>query len=135
MIVRIFLTCFAFLASFFFWATPVKADDPTQAPPCAEAITTNGCEKIDSAIGTLGTSPEVVVGRIFSVLMSISGGIAVLIFMSSGYRLMTSQGNPEGIKNSQEMIVSAMTGLLFVILSYALLGFIGNDLLKLPGFN
>lgn len=104
------------------------------APPCAVQISDQGCEKVESAIGIFGTSPEIVVTKIFTVLLSISGGIAILIFMTSGYRMITSQGSPDGIKASQEMIVSAIVGLLFIVFSYMLLGFIGKDLLKLPGF-
>ena len=47
---------------------------------------------------------------------------------------MTSQGNPEAVKAAQEMIVSAVTGLLFIIFSYVILQIIGADILGIPGF-
>lgn len=108
---------------------------PVSPPPCKDKnIGASGCASTDTAIGDLATDPSGFVSRVFTFLLGFSGGIAVLVFIAAGYKYMTSQGNPEGVKAAQEMIVSAVSGLLFVIFSYVILKVIGADILGIPGF-
>ena len=66
--------------------------------------------------------------------VSIGGGIAFMLIIYGGFIYMTSQGNPERVKASQELITSAVSGLLLLILSVFLLNFIGVDILHLNIF-
>ena len=66
--------------------------------------------------------------------MSISGGIALILIITSGYQIMTSQGDPEKIKAGRERFISAVVGLLFLIFSLVILETIGVDILRIPGF-
>lgn len=123
-------------------------------PPCAQWLQSDGktpvpttyyndptaypgrtCATVDTGLKIpLETDPAKFVKNIFSILLSIVGGIAVLLIIYSGYQLMVSQGNPEKIKEAQEQLTSAIVGLLFIIFSLAILQIIGVDILKIPGF-
>ncbi|MEK7605010.1 MAG: pilin [Patescibacteria group bacterium] len=111
--------------------TPTPLPPP---PPCAQTLNTNeGCTSIWSAIGPLNTDSFSFIGQLFAILLSISGGIALLLIIRSGYQLMTSQGNPEKVKEARERLTSVFVGLLFLVLSIIILEVIGVDLLNLPG--
>jgi hypothetical protein len=114
--------------------SPVPSEPPPP-PPCAVEITNQGCTRINSAIGGISTEEGAFIKRIFSVLLSISGGIALLIIVLSGYKFLTSQGNPEKVKEAQERITSAIVGLIFLIFSIVVLEVIGVDILQIPGLN
>lgn len=125
-------------------------------PPCVEGVTADNkklpldpnaseeekkgffkqivkCTMVDSAIGSISTDPKGFILKLFQVLLGLSGGIALLLIIRSGYKYMTSQGNPETTKAAQEEMTSAIVGLLFLIFSLVILQIIGVDLLKIPG--
>ena len=88
----------------------------------------------NTAIGPISTNPTEFIKRIFSFILGIAGGIALLLIIFSGYKFMTSQGNPEKIQGARETMTSAIVGLLFIIFSMLILQLIGVDILKIPGF-
>ncbi|MCL4353726.1 pilin [Patescibacteria group bacterium] len=88
-----------------------------------------------TAIGNINvSSPDKFVTALFGVILSLSGGIAIILIIVSGYNLMFSQGNPEKVQGAKETLTSAIVGLLFIILSLVILQVIGVDILKIPGF-
>ncbi len=91
------------------------------------------CHQYDTAIGSFATDPGGFVTTLFGFLLSISGGIAVLMIIISGYNFMLSQGNPEAIKEARERFTSAIVGLLFIIFSLIILELIGVRILHIPG--
>ncbi len=97
--------------------------------PCAGG---NNC---NTAIGDIPTKPIDFIQKLFGVILGVSGGIALLLIIFSGYRLMTSQGNPETIQGARETLTSAVVGLLFIIFSFVILEVIGVDILHIPGFS
>ncbi len=104
-------------------------------PPGCNAGSNNGpCTQVDTAIGPIQTNPTGLVQALFKILLSLSGGVAVLLIIASGYEMMTSQGNPEKVKGARERLTSAIIGLLFIIFSIAILQIIGVDILQIPGF-
>jgi hypothetical protein len=70
-------------------------------------------------------------GWILKWAVGIGGGIAFILIMYGGFMVMTSQGNPERVKAGQELITSAVSGLILLVLSIFLLKFIGVDILGL----
>jgi hypothetical protein len=44
---------------------------------------------------------------------------------------MTSQGKPEALQDAREQLTAAIVGLIFVILSFAILNIIGVNILKI----
>jgi len=93
------------------------------------------CTNFDTALGKIDVSgPGGFIKTIFSLLLSLSGGVALILIIISGYRIMTAQGDPEKIKGAREMLTSAIIGLLFTIFSVTILQILGVNILALPGF-
>lgn len=110
---------------------------PSFTPPCApeKYDKLKGCLEINTGLGIwLPTQPLDFIRALYSLLLSISGAIAVVLFIMAGYKYMTSQGEPEKIKEAQGEITSAIIGLLFLIFSMVILQVIGVDILRIPFF-
>jgi hypothetical protein len=65
---------------------------------------------------------------IADILITLAGGIAVFFVIIGGYRYITSQFDPEGTKKARDTIINALIGLVIVILSSAIVNFVGNTL-------
>lgn len=105
------------------------------SPPCAQGQFQNGkCQQVPTAFGNISTNPEQFIQKIFAILLSMSGGIALLLIMKSGYLIMTAQGKPEALQQGRDQLVAAIVGLIFLIFSFVLLQVIGVDILHIPGF-
>lgn len=113
-------------------AAPTVAPPP---PPCVEwTPSKDKCLAVDTAIGKINTDPVSFVKSIFGIILSLSGGVALLLIIFSGYKLMFSQGNPEKAQEAKETLTAAIVGLLFIIFSLVILQVIGVDILRIPGF-
>lgn len=109
---------------------------PTIPPaPCASNMVNGSCTKISTGLGDISTTPSGLVRSLFGLILSISGGIALLLIIISGYKVLASQGNPEALKGAREQLTAAIVGLLFIILSLVILQVIGVDILRIPGFS
>lgn len=89
---------------------------------------------IKTAIGCIPTQPQQLVQGFVRVISFAAGGIALLLMIFGAIGVITSAGNPEKLKHSQEQFTSAIIGLLFIIFSVLLLQIIGVDILNIPGF-
>jgi hypothetical protein len=92
------------------------------------------CTTFNTAIGNVNTDAPAFIIKLFAILLSLAGGIDLLINIRAGYKLMTSQGNPEAVKAAREELTSALIGLMFLIFSLVILEVIGVDILHIPGF-
>lgn len=103
-------------------------------PPCGDYdVTTGRCKSVKTSLGlTIDTNPGGVIRTLFTFLLSIAGGIAIFMIIFSGYKLITSQGNPEAIAGAKETITSAIIGLLFIIFALTIFQLISVDILKFP---
>lgn len=118
--------------------------DPTREPPKPPCPTEKaqyegdqfvGCEALYTGLGVeINTEPAEFISALFRIMLSISGGILLLLIIYSGYQMMTSQGNPERIQAARERITSAIVGFAFLIFSLVILEVIGVDILHIPGF-
>ena len=61
---------------------------------------------------------------IVSILYPLAIILGMFYLILGGYKLMSSQGNPDGVKSAQEMITSAIVGMIFIILSATILRFV-----------
>jgi len=113
--------------------SPAPSLPPPPSPPCTK-WNKGECISFSSGIGAFSTDPESFVQSIFDILLSASGGLALLLIIRAGYQLMTSQGKPEQIQQGRDQLVAAIVGLLFLIFSFVALQLIGVDILHLPGF-
>ena len=66
--------------------------------------------------------------------VGVGSGIAFLLIVYSGFMTMTAAGNPERLKAGQELLTSAIAGLILLIFSVFILRFIGIDILRLDKF-
>lgn len=94
-------------------------------------------DEIDTAIGCIpvlneATGQEDFIIYVVRWSMGIAGGIAFLLILLAGFQIMTSQGNPEKLKAGQELLTSAIAGLILLIFSVFILEFIGVRILGLP---
>ncbi|MDO8341450.1 MAG: pilin [Candidatus Woesebacteria bacterium] len=97
--------------------------------------TCNGGNGIDTAIGCIPVNDtNVFMGWILGWAIGVGGGIAFLLIIYASFMVMTSQGNPERLKAGQELLTSAISGLILLIFSVFILRFIGIDILKLDKF-
>ena len=61
--------------------------------------------------------------------IGIGGGIAFLLILYAAFMIMTSQGNPERLKAGQELLTSAISGVLLLVFSVFILNFLGVNIL------
>ncbi len=94
-----------------------------------------GQYELDTAIGCIPIQDTKAFTSFFlRWAIGIGGGIAFLLIVYAAFLIMTSQGNPERLRAGQELLISAITGLILLIFSVFILRVIGIDILKLPGF-
>lgn len=106
-------------------------------PPCAvgnwDPLSSDTCPTLNTAVGKIDTAPQTFIGSVFGLVLGLSGGIALLLIIYSGYQLIASQGNPEKLEAARQQLVSAIVGLLFIIFALVILQVIGVDILNIPG--
>ena len=76
--------------------------------------------------GTLGG----VTSAIIDIALPLAGTAALVILIVGGYKMITSQGNPDKLRDAKEMITNAIIGLVFILLSVGILLLI-SDVFKL----
>lgn len=108
--------------------------NPAKPNPCDPDSEGNAPYKCQTAIGEISTDIGGFIKSVLVLILSLSGGIIVLIIIMNGYKLIMSQGDPEKVKEARESVTSAIAGLLLIIFSIAILQFITVEVLQLPGF-
>lgn len=100
---------------------------------CTPGDPTSG---VQTALGCISTEATGVgfFGQLINIIIGISGGLALVMMLFGTFIVTTSAGMPDKLKEGQEILTSAIAGLLFIILSVFLLQFIGITVLGLPGF-
>lgn len=103
--------------------------------PSGKGVDCGDERSVQTAIGCISTTPEGLVKDILRFSTGIGGGIAFLLMIFGAFRMITSQGNPQELKEGQEIFTNAIIGLLFIIFSVLLMQIIGVNILNLPGFS
>jgi hypothetical protein len=95
-----------------------------------------GSSGINTAIGCIDVlgSREAFLGQILGWAIGVGGGIAFLLIVYAGFMIMTSSGNPERLKAGQELLTSAISGIILLIFSIMVLNLIGVKILRLDQF-
>lgn len=65
---------------------------------------------------------------IADILLTVAGIVAVIFIIYGGFQYITSQGEPDGTKRAKDTVVNALVGLVIVILSSAIVNFVGGKL-------
>lgn len=99
-----------------------------------EGVTCSDGESINTAIGCIPiNSQEKLVQFVLQWAIGIAGGIAFILIAYAGFMIITSSGQPDRIKAGQELLTSAISGLILLVFSVFILRLIGVDILKIPG--
>lgn len=61
------------------------------------------------------TNPSTALPKILTMVFATAGAIALLVITIAGFRLVMSQGNPEGLAKARTAIIFALLGLLICI--------------------
>ncbi len=80
-------------------------------------------------------SPKLLIGQLLEWGAGLGIGIAFLMIVFAGFQIATAAGDPKRVKAGQELLTSAISGLLLIVFSLFLLNFLGVTVLHLPGFN
>ena len=95
----------------------------------------NDSAGIATGIGCVSLEPGDFAGDILRFSVGIGGGIALLLLLY-GFTLLTmSAGSPDKVNAAKEITTSAIGGLIFITMATVLMGFIGINILNLPGLN
>ncbi len=90
---------------------------------------------IKTGLGCIPTDPAAFIRQILTIGIGLGGGIAFLLILLGGFKVIMSQGNPEAMSEGRDLITSAIAGLMLIIFSVFILRFIGVNILGLPGFS
>jgi hypothetical protein len=84
--------------------------------------------KLDSDGGIFSNTDSVggLASAIISIALPLAGTATVVLLVIAGYKMISSQGNPEKLKDAKEMITNAIIGLVFILLSVSILLLISN---------
>ncbi len=108
---------------------PVTSLPPQPTP--GHMNTMIGCISIDGGFsqeGAVAGLANVVLGLIFKL----AGAIAFLYILYGAFIVLTSQDNPEKLGTGKNILIGAIVGLVFCLLSMFILNLIANDILKIP---
>lgn len=137
---KIILILFVSLSVFLFNTQLLYAQSKNNFPNARSAASPNsndpmagcGLESINTAIGCIPVGDtNSFMGWILGWAVGVGGGIAFLLIVYASFMVMTSQGDPTRLKAGQELLTSAISGLIMLIFSVFILKFIGIDILKL----
>ncbi len=107
------------------------ANSPLCDPP-GGAVSTG----VNTAIGCLAAgNPKLLISQILGWGVVVGIGIAFLMIIFAGFQIATATGDPKRVKAAQELLTSAVSGLMLIILSLFLMNFLGVSILRLPGFS
>lgn len=117
----------------------IKFSPAPKLPSCQRDIS-GKCFRTSSSIPQgdnnsldLNTDPPQLVLRFTTLILGVAGGIALLLIIIAGYKIIVGSGDPQKLQTAREQIIGAMTGLIFILLSYVIFQLIVVDVLKIPG--
>lgn len=115
--------------------TPKKSDEPGTANgtsdkgkghvdgvPGGSGI--GGGLAIKSKLDPIGTSLQVLVGRLIRIGLGILGSVALVVFIYGGLTWMTAMGNAERTKKAFSTLVWGVLGIVVILASYAIVDFV-----------
>lgn len=87
---------------------------------------------VRTAIGCLmAGDPKQLISQLLGWGVGVGGGIAFLMIIFAGFQMATASGDPKRVKAAQELLTSALAGLILIVFSIFLLNFIGIKILNL----
>lgn len=94
----------------------------------------NNRNSINTAIGCIPVNDtNAFAGWFLGWAIGVSGGLALLLIVFSGFQIMTAAGDPQKLQEGRELLTAAVSGLILIIFSIFLLRLIGVKILAIPG--
>lgn len=90
--------------------------------------------KCKTALGDIPVNAEALTQKVLSIALGLAGGIALIFMVYGSIKILVSSGDPKKIGDGRDIIVAAISGLLFLILSVLILKFIGIAVLPTNPF-
>ncbi|MBP7119152.1 hypothetical protein KBA63_03610 [Candidatus Woesebacteria bacterium] len=91
-----------------------------------------GGKGIPTAIGCIPIDNATIMTSFFMRwLVGIGGGIAFIMILAAGFQILTSSGDPKKLSAGQELLTSAVSGLILIVFSIFALRLIGVNILGL----
>ncbi|MFA5133378.1 MAG: pilin [Patescibacteria group bacterium] len=112
--------------------SPILLSGPATAAGLQENVQ-NNLKGVGDAAGFKTTEDAglpATVGKIINILLSILGVLFVVLMIYGGILWMTSFGNDQKITKAKDLIISAVIGLVIIVLAYAISNFIVGQLIK-----
>ena len=88
------------------------------------AIEGGSSKPIQSPLPIGAVSVPVFIGRVINGFIGVSGVVALIIFIYSGFMMMTAQGNSDKFNQGKKSMMWAGIGLVAVFASYAVIRFV-----------
>lgn len=104
-------------------AAPVSAANEFNKNACNSGLSQD--ERAALGCDNYQTAPSVVT-EIIKIIVSLLGIVAVLMILVAGQRYITSNGEPEKIKQARNMIIYSLVGLIIAGLAFAIVTFVQN---------
>lgn len=76
------------------------------------------------ATGLTAEDPRILTVRIINFALTFLGIIGVCIVLYAGFTWMTAGGNDEQVGNAKKMLISAIIGLVIIMVSYSITSYI-----------
>lgn len=95
----------------------------TLPPPAGE---------IDLGIFKISTNPKAMAQGFLDFGIKIGTLLAILFIIIGGYGVATSGGNADNLEKAKKQITAAVAGLIFILLSVAILNIIGVEVIGIP---
>lgn len=114
----------------------LQVPDGAQRDACQACVGDEGPDnsgKIYTAVGCIRTGNRGLTEDLLTLLMGISGGVALMSILAGAFLFSTSQGDTAKLKEAKALITAAVMGLFFIIFSIFILQFIGVNILGIPG--
>ena len=105
---------------------------PGCAPPACQGQ--NPCDGgiCPTALGNIPSNPTVFAQKILQIGIGLAGGIALILMVIGSVRVLTSSGDQQRLNGGRDMIIAAVSGLLFLIFAVMILRFIGFNIIGFP---
>lgn len=109
-------------------------NDPNKNKGAGDATCIDG-KSINTALGCISTdfASGGFVKDLLKISVGLGGGFALLLILYGVFIITSSAGIPEKLQQGQEIITSAVVGLIMIIMSIVLLNLIGVKILQIPG--
>lgn len=83
----------------------------------------DGITPVITSLQDIGT----IIANILRILIAISGSLAVIMILVASIFYITATGDSGRVKRARDIILHTVTGLVLIIISYALVTFIAGE--------